>query len=134
MAENTPFGGLSVTFHWSEAPITDFAGKHYPNDQDLTLTGEKAYEFLVQLNTKDKEAFDKRTLGRDKSALYQYNKPELASYYLQYASSNVQNDTPQKKCSGARSSTWRRTDSTSARRGRSSVMLETAPYITTTLL
>ena len=63
MAERDSFEGLSVTFHWSEVPIKDFHGNRYPNDEDLVLTGEKAYEFLVQLNAKDKEAFEQRTQG-----------------------------------------------------------------------
>lgn len=63
MVEKDPFDGLSVTFHWSEAPISDFQGNRYEDDQ--TLQGEKAYEFLVQLNRADKEAFQKKIIGED---------------------------------------------------------------------
>lgn len=63
MAEHEPFDGLSVVFHSSEVPLSDFHGEAYPNAEDLTLKGEKAYELLVQLNRADKECFERKALG-----------------------------------------------------------------------
>lgn len=61
MAEETFFDGLEVTFHWSETRLHDFQGNPYQEEQ--TLEGEKAYEFLVQLNAMDKERFNQKLLG-----------------------------------------------------------------------
>lgn len=63
MAEHEPFDGLSVVLHSSEVPLSDFHGEAYPNAEDLTLKGEKAYELLVQLNRADKECFERKALG-----------------------------------------------------------------------
>jgi len=61
MAEETYFDGLEVTYHWSEKPLCDFQGNKYQDEQ--VLKGEKAYEFLVQLNAADKERFNQKLLG-----------------------------------------------------------------------
>lgn len=70
MAEEKPFDGLTVNFHWSERQLLDPDGKPY--EEDTALKGEDAYLFLVQLNRADKEAFEHRVLGRggyDKTSL-----------------------------------------------------------------
>jgi hypothetical protein len=83
-ALHEPFKDLTVVFHWSEHNIKDFAGKPYldeerqPGGEPLVLTGEKAYEFLVQLNAADKEAFDHKLQGGG------YDKTKLEISYGDY--------------------------------------------------
>ena len=58
-----PFDELSVTYYYSSLPLKDFEGNPY--EKGVTLEGEKAYEFLVQLNAADKEAYDRIQRGED---------------------------------------------------------------------
>lgn len=83
--EKEPFANLEINYRGSEHPLRDFQGKLY---EDFTvLRGEKAYEFLVQLNQADKEAFEKRRQGRigyDKTDIdlllsHAYNYPKYYS-------------------------------------------------------
>ena len=50
-----PFEDLEVIFHWTEGRLRDKEGTPYINDADIRLRGERAYEFLANLNAMDKE-------------------------------------------------------------------------------
>lgn len=52
-----PFDGLHITYIRSSIPLKNFQGEMY--EHGTFLEGEKAYEFLVQLNAADKDAFDR---------------------------------------------------------------------------
>lgn len=56
LAETDAFPGLTVHYDFLDATIPMTDTEHYPYT-DVTLTGEKAYEFLVRFNAKDKEMF-----------------------------------------------------------------------------
>lgn len=71
-----PFKDLTVKFLWSEAEIKDFSGQPY--EENTELKGEKAYEFLAQLNAADKEAFDRKLLGGG------YEKTKIELTYKDY--------------------------------------------------
>ena len=81
-----PFKDLYVEYKWSEAILKDVSGKEYVNEQDpknpdanLSLHGEKAYEFLVQLNAMDKEKFNGKLEGTGN-----YYKTKIAIRYGSY--------------------------------------------------
>ena len=50
------FKGLRIHYEFIDATLCDDDGKPYPY-KNTTLTGEKAYEFLVAMNKMDKEMF-----------------------------------------------------------------------------
>ncbi len=67
------FAGLKIHINYIDAPIVDWDGHAY--EGDTTLTGIKAYEFLVKYNQMDKELFNNYFTGCDgKSRIsFEYN-------------------------------------------------------------
>lgn len=76
-AKDVPFSDLEVCYFWSECNIKNIAGKIYP--MDTVLTGEAAYEFLVQFNALDKQSFNEKITGE-----HGYSKSEIAIKYKNY--------------------------------------------------
>jgi len=74
---NQPFKDLSVDFFWSECCLKDLQGKEYQDGQHFQ--GEAAYQFLVQLNSADKEQFNSKLQG-----FGNYDKTKLAIKYGNY--------------------------------------------------
>lgn len=60
--QEEPFKDLSVVFHWSERKLKDLDGMPY--QEETYLQGEKAYQFLVQLNAVDKQNHREMLLGQ----------------------------------------------------------------------
>ena len=88
-ATREPFKDLVIDFMWSEAALKNMAGKAYPNgvaqdnkepDKGLQLKGKAAYEFLVQLNSADKDFHNDRLQGANP----RYYKTKLAVQYGNY--------------------------------------------------
>lgn len=70
---NELFSSLKIHIDWIDAPIRDWDGHEY--ESNTTLTGIKAYEFLVKYNEMDKELFNNCYTGCDgKSRIsFEYN-------------------------------------------------------------
>lgn len=74
-----PFRNLKVDYAWSEGmPLKDMNGNDYK--ENITLTGEDAYKFLVQLNASDKQHFNDRRPKGD----FTYDKAKLSISYGRY--------------------------------------------------